>query len=183
MVWPLYLYCPWRACLTYKIGLTREMSISSIWVSMDNTLGWVPRSILFHFENQWPLISFLHQWKMCPVEDGWVTIPRYDSIQVVHVCIMDKVSICLRKFWVTCVSSWCWRLHIGKSVRDRCLLLFAVSLHLFSPSFCFAYLFLHCSFCWSLDVDGIVVSVSFYLFHLTFFLLTVVVWTICHWFL
>ena len=176
-MWPLYLYCPPRACMSWKIGLARAMIIYSIWISMDNTLGWASGSILIHLENRQPLISLWHRWQMCPMEDWWVTIPGYDSIQVVHVCMMDKVSICLQKFWVTFVSSWCWRLHIGKLVRDCCLLLFIVSLRLFSPSFCSTYLFLRCSFCWSLDVDGIVVSVSFSLLHLSLFWSIVVTWT------
>ena len=182
MVWPLYLYFPPRACLTCKIGLTWEMGISSSWVSMENTLGWASWSILFHLENRQPLISLWHRWQLSLVEEWWVTISGYDSIQVVHVCMMDKAWIRLRKFWVACVWSWCWILHIGNLVRDCCLLLFGISLCLFSPYFYSTYISL-CSFCWSLDVDVIVVSVSFSFIHLSFYLFIVVAWTIWRWLL
>ena len=36
---------------------------------------------------------------MCPFGDGRVGMPGYDSIHVVHVCILDKESICFQKDW------------------------------------------------------------------------------------
>jgi hypothetical protein len=40
---------------------------------------------------------------MCPFRDGQVGMPGYDSIHVVHVCMLDKESICFRNEWEACV--------------------------------------------------------------------------------
>jgi hypothetical protein len=40
---------------------------------------------------------------MCPFGDGRVGMPGYDSIHVVHVCMLDKASIRFGKDWEACV--------------------------------------------------------------------------------
>ena len=53
IVWPVYLNWPPRAWVTCKIGLTRAMSISSIWVKEARKNGWSPGSMLFAMEKRW----------------------------------------------------------------------------------------------------------------------------------
>ena len=65
-------------------------------LNMDSTMGLSPWSILFHFENQWPSVSLWHRLQMCPLRDGRVGMLGYDSMQVVHVCMIHKASIYLQ---------------------------------------------------------------------------------------
>ena len=111
IVWPLYLYFPPHACFFWKIGLTQAMNISSIWESMDSIMGWSQGSILFHLENQWPLVFLWHWLQMCPLRYGWVRMPRYDSVMHDRQGINLFVEILGSMRMAMMLKSTRWKMH------------------------------------------------------------------------